>query len=132
MMVLILPIYLSVYTIFASRPFLTKPIAFLLPKKSKNSLPTIYLALCAYNTAIYISISISVLKAHKAPGYEAALLTGYETGMISYFCYRPDVILYYSGQCPPCPERSSQSCICGKNTSIRPCAEPRWLCTEVQ
>ncbi|XP_028409287.1 NF-X1-type zinc finger protein NFXL1-like [Dendronephthya gigantea] len=37
----------------------------------------------------------------------------------------------HGGLCPPCPERSSQSCICGRNTSIRSCAEPRWMCTEV-
>ncbi|CAB3990085.1 NF-X1-type zinc finger NFXL1 [Paramuricea clavata] len=40
-------------------------------------------------------------------------------------------ILYFTGPCPLCPERSTQSCICGRNRSIRPCAEPQWLCTEV-
>ena len=36
-----------------------------------------------------------------------------------------------SGICPPCPEKSIQKCICGKNKELRDCAEPIWKCNEV-
>ncbi|XP_075230227.1 NF-X1-type zinc finger protein NFXL1 [Lycorma delicatula] len=37
----------------------------------------------------------------------------------------------HGGDCPSCPERSTQSCMCGNKTVIRECAEPQWHCDKV-
>ena len=36
-----------------------------------------------------------------------------------------------SGVCPPCSEKSIQSCICSRNRDLRDCADPVWKCNEV-
>jgi NF-X1-type zinc finger protein NFXL1 len=34
-------------------------------------------------------------------------------------------------ECPPCPKTSVQSCECGKQKVLRPCAAPKWQCEQV-
>lgn len=34
-------------------------------------------------------------------------------------------------ECAPCPRVSVQSCVCGREKTQRPCAEPTWNCTQV-
>ncbi|KAL3881056.1 hypothetical protein ACJMK2_033252 [Sinanodonta woodiana] len=34
----------------------------------------------------------------------------------------------HDGECPPCPKTSTQSCLCGKQKAVRPCASPEWQC----
>ncbi|XP_057312601.1 NF-X1-type zinc finger protein NFXL1-like [Hydractinia symbiolongicarpus] len=34
----------------------------------------------------------------------------------------------HSGDCPPCPFKSEQPCLCGKNNATRECANPEWSC----
>lgn len=55
-----------------------------------------------------------------------------------YYCSRnvPGVVIGlivfpFLGECPPCPEKSDRLCMCGKNTSLRDCADPVWSCDEV-
>jgi len=36
----------------------------------------------------------------------------------------------HEGDCPPCPYTSQQVCLCGKNKSERPCAQPTWTCKQ--
>jgi len=36
----------------------------------------------------------------------------------------------HEGECPTCPYSSKQSCLCGKNTTERPCAQPSWNCEQ--
>ncbi|XP_071847469.1 NF-X1-type zinc finger protein NFXL1-like [Apostichopus japonicus] len=43
-----------------------------------------------------------------------------------HFCSTP----CHGGDCAPCPKTSQQSCNCGKNVQIRPCASPRWTCDD--
>uniref|UniRef100_A0A1B6CP89 PHD-type domain-containing protein n=1 Tax=Clastoptera arizonana TaxID=38151 RepID=A0A1B6CP89_9HEMI len=37
----------------------------------------------------------------------------------------------HGDNCPPCPQKSKQSCQCAKNVMIRDCAEPLWSCMEI-
>ncbi|XP_046852833.1 NF-X1-type zinc finger protein NFXL1-like [Xenia sp. Carnegie-2017] len=37
----------------------------------------------------------------------------------------------HAGLCKPCPKHSLQKCLCGRNTMMRPCAEPQWQCKEI-
>ena len=41
------------------------------------------------------------------------------------------IVFPFLGECPPCPEKSDRLCMCGKNTSLRDCADPVWSCDEV-
>lgn len=36
----------------------------------------------------------------------------------------------HTGDCAPCPKTSQQRCLCGKSTSVRPCATPQWPCDQ--
>lgn len=37
----------------------------------------------------------------------------------------------HAGPCLPCAQTSVQPCLCGRNKSLRACAEHQWQCTEV-
>lgn len=37
----------------------------------------------------------------------------------------------HAGPCSPCPQYSTQTCMCGKETMIRECAHPTWQCQQV-